>query len=143
MELKKILLVEDDVDDQLIFSDAISGITAGFQCTTANNGLEAMLHLRTLKPVPSLIFIDLNMPFMNGFECLRQIKADSRFSHIPVIVFTTSDSPADKEITKELGASMFLSKTDDFELLKSNLLRILETDFSDANAPIQPDHPPK
>lgn len=130
MELKRILLVDDDADDQLIFTDAIREVTGDFQCITANNGLEAMVHLRTLKPVPSLIFIDLNMPFMNGFECLRQIKADSKFSPIPVIVFTTSDNPADKELTKKLGAAMFLTKTDNYELLKSKLTEILAAYFT-------------
>lgn len=130
MERNKILLVEDDADDQLIFTDAIGEITADFLCITANNGLEAMVHLRTLTPVPSLIFIDLNMPFMNGFECLKQIKADDRCCDIPVIVFTTSDNPADKELTKKLGAAMFLTKTDNYELLKTKLSEILAAYFT-------------
>ena len=129
MKFKKILLVDDDEDDQLIFTDAIGEVSYDFQCITASNGLEAMLHLQTVSPAPSLIFIDLNMPYMNGFDCLRQIKNDNRFKDIPIIVFTTSDNPSDKALSEELGAQMFLTKTDDFELLKSKLAEILAANF--------------
>ena len=126
----KILLIDDDADDQFIFKDALTEIAAGIECVTANNGLEALDYLKTTVPNPSLIFLDLNMPFMNGFECLERIKKENLLKEIPVVIFTTSDNPVDKKRTKELGAEIFFTKTPNFKLLKEKLRDILKTDFS-------------
>lgn len=130
MNPRRILLIDDDVDDQLIFTDMISEITTGVECIIAGNGVEGLQLLKSGAPAPSLIFLDLNMPLMNGFDCLKRIKEDKKLKHIPVIIFTTSDSPVDKKRTSEQGAEMFLTKTPDFKKLKSKLSEILDTDFS-------------
>ncbi|SRR6266542_6222252 len=130
MTHKKILLVDDDADDQLIFTDAMSEVDPGIECITVNNGMEALVYLQTAIPLPSLIFLDLNMPLMNGFQCLAQIKKDNEFKHLPVIIYTTSDNPVDKKRTRELGAEIFFTKISDFKLLKAELLDILNLDFS-------------
>ena len=127
---EKILLVDDDLDDQVIFLDALSEIATQAVCITADSGIEVFTNLKTMAPLPSIIFLDLNMPFMNGFECLERIKKDEQYKKIPVIIFTTSNNPADKIRAKELGAELFFTKTADFKLLKSTLLNILTTDFS-------------
>ena len=127
---KKILLVDDDVDDQVIFLDALSEITTQVDCITAGNGLEALTTLKTLTPLPSLIFLDLNMPLMNGFECLENLKKDNQYKKIPVVIFTTSDNPMDVVRAKKSGADLFFTKTPDFQLLKTKLLDIFKTDFS-------------
>jgi len=130
MNHTKILLVDDDPDDQLIFADALNEIATGIECATANNGMEAITYLETTIALPSLIFLDLNMPGMNGFQCVGQIKKDERFKQIPVIIYTTSDDPKDEKRTKESGAEIFFTKTSDFKLLKEKLFNILKTDFS-------------
>ena len=129
MNHQTILLVDDDVDDQLIFMDALKEVAPVTECITANNGLEALVHLRTLVSTPSLIFIDLNMPLMNGIECLEKIKSDPELKEIPVIIFTTSDNPLDQKRTRDLGAEVFFTKTPDFKLLTIKLRNILQTDF--------------
>src|SRR5258706_9210858 len=130
MSHTKILLIDDDADDQFIFIDALNEIATGIECVTVNNGLEALDYLKTIVQNPSLIFLDLNMPIMNGFECLQRIKKENRFKAIPVIIFTTSNNPVDEKHTKELGAEIFFTKTPNFKLLKQKLLDILKTDFS-------------
>src|SRR4051795_4160534 len=62
MNHKKILLIDDDPDDQFIFMDATNELETGIECITANNGFEALALLNTVEPPPSLIFLDLNMP---------------------------------------------------------------------------------
>lgn len=130
MNTRRILLIDDDVDDQLIFTDMINEITTGVECIIAGNGVVGLRLLKSGAPIPSLIFLDLNMPLMNGFDCLKHIKEDEKLRNIPVIIFTTSDNPADKKRTREQGAEMFLTKTPDFKKLKSKLSEILSTDFS-------------
>ncbi len=124
--IANILLVDDDADDQLFFLDAVSAIDKSLRCEVANNGLEAMTHLSSAS-LPGIIFLDLNMPMMNGFECLQQIKTSETLSQIPVIIFTTTNNPREAERTRSLGATQFLTKTTDFRKLKMQLGEILQT----------------
>ncbi len=62
----KIMLVDDDPDDQCIFLDTLTEINSEIECVTADNGLEALSLLHEHKQPPSLVFLDLNMPLMNG-----------------------------------------------------------------------------
>ena len=130
MKTHKILLVDDDADDQFFFMDAISNIDSSLHCEVANNGIEAIDHLKTIPPPPSVIFLDLNMPMMNGYECLEKIKQLPEFKEIPVVIFTTSSNPKDKEITKKLGAKIFLTKTSDFRQLQIQLKEILKLELN-------------
>jgi CheY-like chemotaxis protein len=122
---KRILLVDDDIDDQVYFMDAISEINPSIECKIANNGLEAMQELQIL-PAFDFIFLDLNMPIMNGFECLSSLKAEEQFRKIPVVIFTTSKNSLDIERTKELGADLFFTKPTNFNTLCNKLKQIFE-----------------
>jgi len=124
--IANILLVDDDADDQLFFLDAVNAIDKSLRCEVANNGLEAMTRLKNAA-LPGIIFLDLNMPKMNGYECLQQIKTSETLSQIPVIIFTTTSNPKEAERTRSLGASQFLTKTTDFRKLKLQLGEILQT----------------
>jgi CheY-like chemotaxis protein len=124
MKSKIILLVDDDEDDQLIFTDALSELGGDIQCITVNNGLEALVYLQKM-PNPILIFVDLNMPVMNGFDFLKTIKGNLRLEKIPVVIYTTSDHPRDKKETLANGAHLFFTKTPDFKKLKTTLSEIL------------------
>lgn len=127
---RKILLVDDDADDQLFFVDAIKELIPTVECSFACNGIEALEYLEKVPPLPSLIFLDLNMPFMNGFECLAELKRKNEYDEIPVIIFSTSNNPIDKERIIAMGVKVFLTKPPDFAVLKNKLHDILQTDFS-------------
>ncbi len=127
--LKNIFLAEDDSDDQFLFTDALNEIDSSIKCQIANNGKETVEALTKLEVLPDVIFLDLNMPYMNGFECLSKLKNDVRLSQLPVVIFTTSQNPADVEATHQLGANVFLSKPAKFADLKAKLQRILSIDF--------------
>jgi len=129
MKHKIILLVDDDEDDQLIFKDAISEIFINVKCLTASNGKDAYSQLDKSSPAPSLIFLDLNMPVMNGFEFLKRVKDSLDHRKIPIIIYTTSDSPQDKKNTLDAGAVLFFTKTTDFKFLKTKLREILQSDL--------------
>ena len=127
---KNIFLVDDDDDDQLFFKDALWEIDSTINCSVANNGKDAIKILNELTVLPDVIFLDLNMPFMNGFECLKVLKTEIRLSIIPIVIFTTSNDPRDVELTHRLGAEVFLSKPNDFTLLKEKIERILSMNFT-------------
>ena len=131
MKPQRILLVDDDEDDQLLFLDAIREIDKSIQCSVANDGLDAILFLQTKSPLPDLVFLDLNMPKMNGYQCLAQIKKEPRFKEIPVVIYTTSKIESDRERTLKMGARYFLTKPSDFSELIRELSRLLKRELTD------------
>lgn len=128
-KVKRILLVDDDADDQLYFRDAINEVNNSLECEIANNGREA-IHQINVPPPPDLIFLDLNMPVMNGYECLSYLKTEDRYKNIPVVIFTTSQSLTDIEKSRQLGAELFFTKPTNFNTLCKKLATILDMDFS-------------
>ena len=128
--MKKIYLIDDDEDDQLFFKDAVRSIHADMKCCTANNGKVALDYLRTTDSLPDIIFLDLNMPVMNGFEFLDQLKNEVFFNKINVGIFSTSNAEIDKAKAKILGAKFFLTKPNDFKILYKKLQSVLFADLS-------------
>ena len=110
-----LLLIDDDSDDQHVFAEALSEIDDSINLFTASNGLEALEALRqTTSRLPDLIFLDLNMPKMNGKQFLKEIKSEPNLQDIPVVIYTTSSANADKEETLDLGAISFIVKPDSY-----------------------------
>src|SRR5215212_1458528 len=102
--MKKVcFLIDDDVDDQEIFALALNEVNERFQCEVANNGYEGLQQLKKMNCLPDYIFLDLNMPKMNGKECLKELKKTERLKAIPVIIYTTSSSLKDISDTTRLG----------------------------------------
>ncbi|MDT7827612.1 response regulator [Pricia sp. S334] len=112
------LIVDDDSDDIDFFCEAIEKIRPKAKCLIALNGEEALQLLReTDKPLPDYIFLDLNMPRMDGKTCLGALKTDNTLSDIPVIIYTTSGHHKDREETTKLGADYYLVKPTSFDQL--------------------------
>ncbi|MES2893925.1 MAG: response regulator [Bacteroidota bacterium] len=124
---KRVMLVEDDEDDQYLFCESLLELHPQIQCQIANNGAEA-LELVKQEPPFDLIFLDLNMPKVDGFECLKRLKANPLYQDIPVVIVSTSRRDADVEKCKELGAAMFVSKPASFAELFNKMLEILNVE---------------
>jgi CheY-like chemotaxis protein len=106
---KIIMIVDDDEDDKYFFQAALATIDDGIRCMEARDGAEALEMLKG-NPLPDLIFLDLNMPRLNGKQCLRLLKNTERLKKIPVVIYSTTKRPADEAETKSLGAFYFLTK---------------------------------
>ena len=120
-----VYIIDDDPDDQDFLIDAIKEIDPSINCYTALNGQEGLRKLETdAIPFPSAIFLDLNMPRINGRKFLTLIKEHPRFKSIPTIIYTTSENSKEREELQLLGASDYLVKQSDFVLLKENLVKI-------------------
>ena len=104
-----VLYVDDDPDDRQLFQEAIKSIDSRIVCVTAQDGLEALSYLG-MHDIPNIIFLDINMPLMDGKTCLTEIRSNKLTAHIPVIMFTTSSSPEDRTDCENLGATDFLLK---------------------------------
>lgn len=116
--MARVLIVDDDEDDRDLFCVAVHEVESSINCIIARNGEEALCGLRSNDfPKPDLIFLDLNMPRVNGVQCLREIKKDRNLRNIPVVIYTTSKLKEDQEITKKLGAAHFITKPSSFKEL--------------------------
>src|SRR5438477_8949728 len=127
---KNIFLVEDDEDDQQFFIEAIKEIDNSICLYQAKNGVEALAKLNNINTIPDLIFMDINMPLMNGLECLKLLKKQIRFKNIPVVILTTSNNGLERELARVLGANFFLSKLSNFSLFIRNITNMLNLKFS-------------
>jgi two-component system response regulator len=108
-----ILMVDDDRDDQEFVTIAVNMYSPDIKVECVNNGFEAIDFLNS-EVEPDLIILDLNMPRKNGKEVLNYIKSEDVLKHIPVVIYTTSNSPEDVNETYKLGANSFLSKPKHF-----------------------------
>ena len=121
-----IYIIDDDLDDQDFLIEAIEEIDSSIECYTAMNGQEGLNKLEAnAVPFPSLIFLDLNMPRIDGRKFLTVIKKLPRFKSIPVVIYTTSDNERDRYEVLKLGATDYLVKQSNFSLLKNNLALII------------------
>lgn len=124
---KTLLIIDDDADDIELFCLAVGEIDKTIKCISARTGEDALLLLRkNILHKPDYIFLDLNMPRMNGKQCLQMIKKDPEFSEIPVIIYSTSKLPEDYNETKALGAVHFLTKPSKHSDLKKAISYVLE-----------------
>jgi CheY-like chemotaxis protein len=121
---RTIFLIDDDVDDQEVFAMALAEIDESIFCVTAKNGLEALEKLKTSEFRPDYIFLDLNMPRMNGKQFLKEWSR-SAASDIPVVIYSTSAEDRDVEETKALGAVAFITKPPRMNDLVTSLHKVL------------------
>lgn len=121
-----ILYVDDDPDDQEFFIDSLQGIYPQVNCIAAENGMQALDLLKNI-PVPKCIFIDINMPLMNGIELLQILKTIPNYASIPAFIISTSVSDSDKSLVKELGALNCIIKPTSQQDLTKVLKNTLET----------------
>ena len=110
-----ILLLEDEAADAYLIKMAFKDYNLSVRLHHVLDGREGLNFLNRQEdyknaPYPDLIFLDLNMPRMNGYEFLAEIKKDVRFKQIPVIVLTTSDIEKDITYCYQLGAASFITK---------------------------------
>jgi CheY-like chemotaxis protein len=115
---KLFLLADDDQDDAELFSEALTTLDPPVLFQHVPDGQAVFNYLgNKSNRKPDIIFLDLNMPEMSGWQCLAKLKNDSYFREIPVIMYSTSTNPRDREIAGELGAAGFVTKPTDFKLL--------------------------
>jgi CheY-like chemotaxis protein len=124
--MTNILIVDDDEDDRDLFYTALREVDGSVTCILARDGQEALLGLRLKEfPMPDLIFIDLNMPRVNGFQCLTELKKDRALQNIPIAIYTTSKIKEHKEECQRLGAAHFITKPTSFAELCNVISEVL------------------
>jgi CheY-like chemotaxis protein len=119
-----ILTVDDDEEDIEIFLEAVRDIDSSILCLVARSAEEALMILNSDMDLPHYIFLDINMPKVDGNSCLREIKRDKRFSKIPVIMYSTYDGKKEMEMYRGMGAH-YLPKQNSYNDLIKELRKVL------------------
>jgi two-component system response regulator len=113
-----VLMADDDEDDCMLAEDALNQIEAGCSFCCVEDGIDLMNYLHRSgeyareanKPLPALILLDLNMPRKSGQQALKEIKSESAFQNIPVVVLTTSGEEKVFAVCREMGAVSLITK---------------------------------
>lgn len=114
----KFLLIDDDIDDSELFKEALLKVDPACVCDRFAHGKIALTELSAHKiGKPDIIFLDINLPLMSGWEILVELKKLEDLRQIPVIMYSTSSNPRDKDIAKDLGAICFFTKPHNYKLL--------------------------
>jgi CheY-like chemotaxis protein len=119
-----ILVVDDDKEDRSLFCEAASGIDNDIKFLIAEDGLQAINLLEQTAVLPDYIFLDINMPKMNGKEFLIRVKTNARLKSIPVVMYSTTSQTREIEECYKLGAYDFLIKPPSFKKLVDDLRSI-------------------
>jgi CheY-like chemotaxis protein len=123
---KRVLLIDDDQDEHEIFKSALYGYDPTINFFSAYDGQGGLDFL--LKERANYIFLDINMPRINGIEILTLLKKDDALKDIPVIIYSTSDGRGFKKMSLNLGAANYFTKPNTFR----GMYKLFETVFREA-----------
>ncbi len=123
-----VLYADDDVDDLDLFKKVVESLNPHVKSITFNDGVEIVDFLEKDEILPEFIFLDLNMPGMDGFECLERIKSQPRFRKIQIIILSTSGEKEDKEKSLQLGAASYIQKPCTYHEWRDNLKMYIAPD---------------
>lgn len=129
-----IALVDDDADDRQLFDEALADIIEHYELKSFKDGrlfLEFLNDKQNRNPLPDLVFLDINMPILDGLETLEIIRTQMRIVDVPVVIYSTSCIARDVEKALSAGANLYLTKPTCFKKLKETLLKIIQTNFQE------------
>ena len=117
MERCRVLMADDDAEDRACFNETFQSLHSQEVVCYASNGEDLLnkLETRFQQSLPNVIILDLNMPKLNGTETLRRIKSDDRYKNVPVIIYSTSLNPMEKDKCMLLGAHSYITKPVSFK----------------------------
>ena len=121
-----VLLADDDEDDCFLFKEALDELPLNTSLLIVNNGLQLMSFLEKANELPDVLFLDMNMPCMNGLECLKQIRIQDLYKELIVIIYTTSYDKDLAKTLKNLGADFYIRKPSEFSTLKIIINKTLQ-----------------
>jgi CheY-like chemotaxis protein len=126
LQVLNILLADDDTDDCLFFKDALAGMPVYTKFTAVHDG-EQLMQLLKLEnnELPHILFLDLNMPRKNGFECLTELKQNKDLNNLPVVVFSTSFEKEVVNLLYESGAQYFIRKPSEFAQFQKIIFHVI------------------
>ena len=134
---KYIFLADDDADDRMLFEDALKEAPMQTELISAGDGVQLLNLLKKENaPQPEVIFLDLNMPRKNGFECLDEIRKTPSLKNIPVVIFSTTAQLEEVNKAYEKGANRYICKPGSFSLLSKAIQAVLAINWEGNTTPL-------
>lgn len=130
MNYNYVLLAEDDDDDCNLFEEAFAELNLALELKMVRNGGELLQFLEKSHKLPQLIFLDINMPVKNGFQCLEEMKQNNLVKHIPVIIYSTTYHNEDVNHAYQNGAYYYVRKPNSFNELKKIIQKVLVNNWA-------------
>jgi CheY-like chemotaxis protein len=130
--LLNIALADDDEDDRMLFLEAFDEITSQTKLLLFKHGQELLDYL--FQPdniIPSLVFLDLNMPIKNGMQCLCEIRSNPKLKDLCVAIYSTSSSDKDINETFLNGANIYINKPNSFTKLREVVEKVLNMNWQE------------
>lgn len=127
MEKKlRIVLIEDDIDDVEILQEALENENVPCSISILKDGGAAELFCQTATTLPDIIVMDFNLPRLHGREVIKMIRANKRFTPVPILILSTSSSKEDIDFAYSAGADRYLIKPATVDGIKETISTILE-----------------
>jgi CheY-like chemotaxis protein len=121
-----LVYADDDEDDVEVFREVVNSIDRNIVCQVFKDGQDLLNFLEDCLVMPDLIFLDINMPFVNGMQCLERLKSNTNFRTIPVIIYTTSSRSVDRDKAIDEGATEYVVKSHDFSESYKNIYKAIK-----------------
>lgn len=125
-----IFYTDDDREDLEFFKEIVDMIDESVDVVALRDGHALMKALHNPPPTPHCVFLDINMPGMNGFETLRQVRNSEQHKELPIVMFSTSGDDTAIERSRELGANLYVQKSGIFEQLKRSIEHTLSINWA-------------
>ena len=129
-----VFYTDDDQEDIDFFREIIDIIDSNVKVVTQRNGEELLKALNNPPPTPYLVFLDINMPGMNGLETLKRVRESGQHKNLPVVMFSTTSDDITIQQSKELGASFYVPKSGAFDKLKKSIEHTLKMNWENYNS---------
>ena len=123
-----VVLADDDMDDSFIFNAAVQQASFPIRLTITEDGQKLLNYLEN-ENQPDIIFLDINMPFRNGIECLATIRANKKFDKVPVVMYSTTNNRLNVEACYNGGANLYVVKPNSFEEVDKMVKKICSKDW--------------
>lgn len=121
-ETLHILLADDDSDDSFLFNEAVEQSELPLTLSRAEDGNQ-LLTILEKQGSPDILFLDVNMPYKNGIECLHEIRSNQRFDNLPIVIYSTTNYKVNIDACYHGGADFYVVKPNSFD----DILKMIKT----------------
>ncbi len=138
MSTLNVLLVDDDSEESYLFNEALEHAHLNISLSRASDGNDLIAYLYN-KPIPDLVFMDLNMPYKDGLEALTEIRSNPGFKNLPLIIYSTAQNEGSIDACYEKGADLFVVKPMDFDEMVRVVKKVCTFDWKNFTKPSRED----
>lgn len=117
-----IILADDDFDDAEFFESVLADVAPQIKFVHVEDGRDLLRLTQTL--APDVVFLDINMPRVDGWQCLKQLRESEAGERLPIFMYSTSSHARDQQLSADLGASGFITKPSEIKVLRQVLTDI-------------------